>query len=203
MGEPRGTEQLWKTLFFGLLGLTSFVVLIVITLILWPVPKEDVPQKEFIEDEDGAEFTIHSSKSNLNELVNGYVDKLMKDDGDKYSVQLNDDVQLNGSIKAFDSEIPITIRLEPIVQENGDLILKQKEISLGLLHLPNKRVLKYLKDNLPVPEWVTINPNEEDIYIAVTQMDIRSNFKVRIQQFDLENDQLSFRIKVPNETLGL
>ncbi|MBM7570543.1 YpmS family protein [Aquibacillus albus] len=193
----------WKVLTYGLFSFILACVLIILLLIMWPVPHTQVPEKEFIEEEDGAEFTIRSSKENLNELVNAYVDKLLDNKGDKYTVDFGDDVHLMGSIEAFDTEIPISIRLEPVVLENGDLILNQKEISLGLLHLPNKRVLQYLQRNIPTPEWVVINPKEENIYVAITQMDIKSNFKIKAQQFDLKNDNISFRIKVPNETLGL
>ncbi|MRH44052.1 DUF2140 family protein [Aquibacillus halophilus] len=193
----------WKLFFFSLLGINAAIFVTLLVLIYIPSLTEDIPEKEFIEEEAGAEFTVHSSKQNLSELVNGYVDKLLKDDSDQYSVQLEEDVQLIGSIKVFDTDVPFSIRLEPIVQENGDIILNQKEISLGLLHLPNRKILEYVKKSIPTPEWVIINPKEENIYIAITQMEIKSNFKVRVQQFDLENDRISFRIKVPNKTLGL
>ncbi|WP_226036216.1 YpmS family protein [Aquibacillus saliphilus] len=194
----------WKIFFLSLLGINVTIFIVLLLLIFLPTSKtEELPEKEYIEEDAGAEFTVHSSKQNLSELVNGYVDKLLKDKSDMYSVQLEDDVQLIGSIEVFETDIPVSIRLEPIVQENGDLILKQKEISLGLLHLPNKKILEYLKSNIPTPEWVVINPKEENIYVAITQMEIKSNFKVRVQQFDLENDRISFRIKVPNKTLGL
>lgn len=204
MEKHQGFKQNWKLWFFVLLGLNALVIITLAFLVLAPTSSnEEIPKKEFIEDEEGAEFTVHSSKSNLSELINGYVDKLLKDKGENYSVHLDEDVLLNGSIEAFQTKIPIAIRLEPIVQENGDLVLKQKEISLGLLNLPNKKVLQYLKKSISTPEWVIINPKEENIYIAVTQMDVKSNFKVKVQQFDLANDELSFRIKVPNKTLGL
>ncbi|MCT2538220.1 YpmS family protein [Aquibacillus koreensis] len=195
----------WKLLFLTLLGLNICVFISLLLLIFFPTSSDEIiPEKEYIEEEPGAEFTVQSSKQNLNELVNGYVDKLLKDDdGNKYSVILDEDVQLIGSIKAFNTDVPISIRLEPIVQDNGDLILKQKEISLGLLQLPNERVLSYLKKSLPTPEWVTINPKEENIYVEVTKMEMKSNFRVRVQQFNLADDKISFRIKVPNKTLGL
>ncbi|MDF1507500.1 YpmS family protein [Robertmurraya sp. DFI.2.37] len=39
--------------------------------------------------------------------------------------------------------------------------------------------------------------------MGVTQMEVKSKFKVKVQSFDLKNDQITFRIKVPNKTLGL
>ncbi|MBM6616801.1 YpmS family protein [Bacillus suaedaesalsae] len=197
------TKPSWKQLFLCVVGVNVFFVLSFFIFLLWPVSDSEIPIKEFIEDEPGAEFTIKSSKQNLNELVNEYVDKFMKDKDDKYTVKLDENVQLLGSIEAFQTEIPISITLEPSVQENGDLVLYASDMSLGLLKLPEKKILEYVKKELTTPEWVEINPDNQLIYIAVTQMEVKSNFKVKVQSFDLKNDQITFRIKVPNETLGL
>nr|WP_309145444.1 DUF2140 family protein [Robertmurraya sp. DFI.2.37] len=56
---------------------------------------------------------------------------------------------------------------------------------------------------LETPNWVNIDPSSQSIYIGVTQMEVKSKFKVKVQSFDLKNDQITFRIKVPNKTLGL
>ena len=60
-----------------------------------------------------------------------------------------------------------------------------------------------MADLLPMPEWVTVNPQEQEIYVAVTDMDIRSNFHVAVETIDLEANNLAFRLKIPYETLGL
>jgi uncharacterized protein YpmS len=127
----------------------------------------------------------------------------MKDKDDKYTVKLDEHVQLLGSIEAFQTDLPISITLEPSVQENGDLVLYASDMSLGLLALPEKKILEYVKKELKTPEWVEIDPKNQRIYIGVTQMEVKSNFKVKVQSFDLKNDHITFRIKVPNKTLGL
>ncbi|GGM33173.1 hypothetical protein GCM10011351_19030 [Paraliobacillus quinghaiensis] len=202
MEQPK--KRNWKIPFLILLAINVLVVIAIFILVFSPTsPSNVIPEKEYIENQDGAEFTVRSSKQNLSELVNGYIDKALKDEDGKYSIEFNEDVQLFGSIEAFQKDIPISIRMEPIVQENGDIILKQKEMSLGLLNLPKDKILQYVNKQIDTPEWVIFDPKNEQIYIAVTQMEIKSNFRVRVQQFDLENDQLSFRLKVPNATLGL
>lgn len=193
----------WKKLFFLLLSINIGIFIVVVALIFWPVESPVYPTKEFIEDDPGAEFTIRSGKDNLSELANAYLGKLPKEDNFTYMISLEDEVKLLGTIVAFGSEVPIQISFDPIVQENGDLVLQSNNMSLGLLRLPQDRILKYVNDRVDTPEWITINPKEEHIYIAITQMDLKSNFRVKVQQFDLENDQITFRIKVPNKTLGL
>ncbi|MFC0560592.1 YpmS family protein [Halalkalibacter alkalisediminis] len=202
MDQPRKKSK-WKILFLSLAGINGLLLGLFLLLLLWPVSHSELPEKEFIEEVSGAEFTVHSSKQNLNELVNGYADKLLKDKDNKYFVEFDDDVHLLGSIEAFQTDIPFSITLQPFVQENGDLVLRPTVMSLGLLQLPKKKILEYVKKNTPTPEWVEIDPKNEMIYIAVTQMEVKSNFKVKVQQFDLKNDKISFRIKVPNKTLGL
>ena len=108
-----------------------------------------------------------------------------------------------GSVEAFSTEVPVSISFEPIVQDNGDIILQANSMSLGLLRLPEDRILQYVSSRVELPDWITINPKEEHIYVALTQMELKSNFRVKAQQIDLENDIISFRIKVPNKTLGL
>jgi uncharacterized protein YpmS len=197
------TKPSWKQLFLGIVGVNVCFVFLFFIFLLWPISDTEIPSKELIEEEPGAEFTITSSKQNLNELVNQYVDHFMKDKNDKFAVKFDENVQLFGSIEAFQTDIPISITLEPSVQENGDLVLYASDMSLGLLALPEKKILEYVKKELNTPEWVEIDPKNQLIYIGVTQMEVKSNFKVKVQSFDLKNDHITFEIKVPNKTLGL
>ncbi|MEK3988630.1 MULTISPECIES: YpmS family protein [Robertmurraya] len=197
------TKPSWKQLFLGIVGANVCFVLFFFIFLLWPVSDTEISKEELLEEEPGAEFTISSSKQNLDELVNQYVDNYMKDKDDKYTVKFDENVQLLGSIEAFQTDIPISITLEPSVQENGDLVLYASDMSLGLLGLPEKKILEYVKKELDTPEWVNIDPKNQLIYIGVTQMEVKSNFKVKVQSFDLKNDHITFKIKVPNKTLGL
>ena len=60
-----------------------------------------------------------------------------------------------------------------------------------------------MKKYLPVPEWVIIQPDKESVYVKVSEMNIKSNFEVGVQRFDLDDNVIAFRIKVPYETLGI
>ncbi|WP_208585540.1 YpmS family protein [Gracilibacillus suaedae] len=193
----------WKRMFITLVSINLALIVGIVLFIFWPAPGAEPPEKVFLEDQAGAEFTIRSSKDNLNELVNAYIGELPKLDNIQYSLRLDEEVHLMGSVEAFSTEVPINISFEPIVQENGDVILQSTGMSLGLLRLPQDRILQYVSSRVKTPEWITINPKEEHIYIALTQMELKSNFHIRAQQIDLINDNISFRIKVPNNTLGL
>ncbi|QXE01226.1 YpmS family protein [Terribacillus sp. DMT04] len=203
---PDRKTRNWKKYFKVLAIANGIVLLLLLLLIFLPAfsPAPEPPKEAQFDSSDSSEFTISSTKANVNELINAYIDKELNDNSDNYAVVLGDDaVELSGGITAFGIRIPLKMTLEPHVQENGDLILENKEISLGSLSLPNDKVLKYIDKYYNMPEWVSINPDEESIYVAVTQMELQNNLHVEVEQFNLPNDNLSFKLYVPNDTIGL
>ncbi|HLR52859.1 MAG TPA: YpmS family protein [Candidatus Avamphibacillus sp.] len=196
-------KKKWKKYFFLLLTANVAIIAILLTLIFWPIPEKNLPDKKEAFEQKSSEFTIRTTKENVNELINAYLSEWLKNTQQQYRVSLEDDVHLTGELPVFSTTVPLSVHLEPIVQENGDVVLKQNSISLGLLELPNQKIMEYMDKYLPTPEWVIIDPKEEEIYIAVTEMDIRSNFEVAVEHIDLEVNHLAIKIKVPYETLGI
>lgn len=181
------------------------MIIIFLALYLYsPIPKKelDIASKQY-ESENSSQFVVRTTKQNLNNLVNAYLDKLLVNTDHVYSIHLDEDVQLFGELPLFSSTVPLLIHFEPIVQENGDLVLKQKSISVGQMQLPNKKIMQYVEKYLPTPEWVIINPRDEEVYVKVTEMDIKSNFKIAVEQFDVEANNIAFKIEVPYRTLGI
>ncbi|MFC4558165.1 YpmS family protein [Virgibacillus kekensis] len=203
MAESRKRRNKWKRLFLGLLIVNIVVFAAIIALIFWPVSGTDRPPAVEEDTQPSSEFIVRTTKNNLNELVNAYIDKLLRGTNHHYSVLLEEDVHLIGELPVFSSTVPLSVHFEPFVQKNGDVVLKQKSISIGLLQLPNQKIMEYMKKYLPMPEWVSINPKEEEIYLAVTDMEIRSNFEVSVEHIDLEANNLAFKFRIPYETLGI
>lgn len=194
----------WKKRFTILCALNGLAILFLVIYLYSPIPKTELElSSERYKAENSSQFIVRTTKQNLNNLVNAYLDKLLANTNHQYSINLDDDVQLFGELPMFSTTVPLLINLEPIVQENGDLILKQKSISVGQLQLPNKKIMQYVSKYLPVPDWVVINPREEEIYVKVTEMEIKSNFKVEVEHFDLEANNIAFKINVPYKTLGI
>lgn len=199
----RNPKNKWKRLFYSLLFINIAGFLLVITLLFWPVSNASVAPEKSYGWQDSSEFTVRTTKKNLNELTNAYIDKFLRNTNHRYSVYLEEDVHLIGELPVFSTTVPLSIRMEPLVQDNGDLILKQKSISIGLLQLPNKKIMEYVKRYLPMPEWVIVNPKETEIYVAVSEMKIKSNFRVSVEHFDLDANHIAFKFAVPYETLGI
>ncbi|GAA0435829.1 YpmS family protein [Lentibacillus halophilus] len=194
---------IWRQLFLWLCGVNALIIIVIVALLFWPVSETDTPEPTKEDTKPSSEFIVRTSKQNLNELVNAYIDKLLKGSNHHYQVTLKDNVKLVGELPAFSSSVRVSLQLDPVVQNNGDVILKQKSISIGQLQLPNKKIMEYLKKYLPMPKWVTVDPANEEIYVAVTDMTIRSNFRISVEQFDLKANNLAFKINVPYESLGI
>lgn len=190
----------WKCLFFFLLFLNTVVIFYLI-LLFQSAPDDDfLPTSPSRQDAD-MEFTIVSDKKNLNELINRYLSELTEGQSISYNVHLGNRVNLAGSIRAFSQEIPALVILDPIVQENGDLILQQESISLGRLQLPNRKVLEYIEANYEMPEWIEVDPEKELIYVAVTEISKNENIHIEANQFNLESDRISFSVQAPYQSL--
>src|SRR5690625_2751775 len=202
--EKKPSEKNWKRR-FGILLTINIVALFFLAIYMYsPIPEAELKRSsEVYKEEQSSEFIVRSTKQNVNNLVNAYLDKLLENTDHEYSINLDEDVQLFGELPIFSSTVPLLIHFEPIVQDNGDLVLKQKSISVGQMKLPNKKIMQYVSQYLPVPDWVIINPKEEEIYVQVTEMDIKSNFHVAVHQLDLEANNISFQIQVPYKALGI
>lgn len=197
-------ERTWKKRFFILL-VCNIVIIVSLAFYLYsPIPETELKQSNVeYKQEASSEFVVRTTKENVNNLVNAYLDKLLANTNHRYSVHLAEEVQLFGELPIFSTTVPLLIYFDPLVQENGDLALKLKSISVGQMRLPNKRIMQYVSNYLAVPEWVEIRPDEEEVYVYVSKMDVRSNFRVAFEKFDLENNEIAFKIEVPYRTLGI
>ncbi|MBP1969751.1 uncharacterized protein YpmS [Virgibacillus natechei] len=201
--EFHQNKSKWKRLFYGLLIFNIAFLLIITALIFWPVSQTTYPSSDQQDEQESSEFTVRTTKENLNDLVNAYIDQALVNTSHQYSISFEEDVELVGELPVFSTTVPLSAHLEPIVQDNGDLVLELRSISLGLLELPNQRIMGYMETHLPMPEWVSINPQDEEIYVAVTDIDVRSNFEVSVENLDLEANNLAFNIRIPYRTLGI
>jgi uncharacterized protein YpmS len=186
----------WKLGFLILLGINLLGVIIIFSMVLTPgndkqSEKTKLPTGEYVS------FHVNSNKYDLNRLINHYLQEETSDTPIKYRVVLGDEVELYGKIPVFSEEVNLKLTFEPEALKNGDLVLKQKSMSIGSLPLPISYVLNFIGENYKLPNGVDIMPNDKQIYVHMGQLKLKSDMKVKVDKFDLKKDQIGMTILVP------
>ncbi|TKH05579.1 DUF2140 family protein [Peribacillus simplex] len=190
------TNVKWKTLFISLLALNILVILFVTILVNLPTKDKDLIPK--VSHEEDIQFQIHTNREDLTRLINQYLDKEGLTGSIHYEVYLTDEVELYGTMPFFNREVEMKLTFEPIAQKNGDLILKQKSIAVGKMNLPVSYVMSLINERYNMPDWVSISPNDESIYVSLQDMELKSDIRVKANEFDLKNDDISFLLTIPS-----
>ena len=142
-------------------------------------------------------FDVSTNKADLNKIIQHYLVSEGFTGPIDYQVLVKDQVELYGTFPVFGQNLEMMLTFEPKALENGDLVLRQESISIGTLNLPVSYVMKVIKSNYKLPDWVSIQPNEKTVYVSLQEMELKSDIKIRATSFDLERDDISFTLLVP------
>jgi uncharacterized protein YpmS len=187
----------WKLAFFVLFGLVAALILILFILVTSPAEDSKLESEKIISGQDDVAFKVATNKRDLNRVINHYIEEESKNSQIDYQVLLTDEVELYGTLPLFSQELELRLTFEPKAMENGDLILNQKSISVGKLRLPVSTVLKFVRDGYKLPDAVIIQPEEERVYVSMQRLKLKSDIKVRVNEFDLKKDNIKFTLFVP------
>ena len=186
----------WKIGFLLLLGINLLFAIIVLSLVLAPTNGKKISKLESPTG-DPVSFRVKSNKYDLNRLINHYLKEEAADSPIDYRVILGDEVELYGTLPFFSEKLNLKLTFEPIAQKNGELVLEQKSMADGKLHLPISYVLNFISENYKLPKGVEIRPNDHLVYIHMQQLKLKSDLKIKADKFDLKNDDIAFTILVP------
>lgn len=187
----------WKKGFFLLLGIDVLIIMIIVFLATMPVDQNKTGPLTKKPITDSVSFYIKSNKEDLNMLINHYLQKEAADSPVEYQVRLANEVELYGTLPFFSETLNMKLTFEPEALKNGDMILRQKSISIGSLHLPVAYVLKFISENYKLPTGVQIRPNDKLVYMNMDEFKLKSGAKVRVNKFDLKKDDIAFTLFVP------
>jgi uncharacterized protein YpmS len=188
------SKSRWKTAFFVLLSVNIIVIIILTALIFLPVNQTYPSDSDSTKDEILAKLSVQATKNDLDILVNRIIERENKDSQIDYYVIFADEVELYGDFPVFDQTVELKLTFQPEALENGDLILKQNQISIGQLQLPVKFVMNFIKDGYHFPEWVEIRPDDKMIYVHLTEIELPNNLRIHAKTFDLVNDKIDFTL---------
>lgn len=186
----------WKVAFFALL--VVFVALMVSLVAVYEHYLPSAKKTDFsVQDQinpDEPIFTITSTKQQLQALVNDKLGEYSGKSNVQYHVEMKDNLVLKGTLNFLGSDIEFAMELTPKVVDGGNMVLKEQSIRLGTFNLPVSRVMQYVQNSTKLPDWITILPDKEEVYVSLQDIHIEDQFYLKAQEFDLQKNQIKFSL---------
>lgn len=191
--------NIWKVAFFILLGT---IILIAALVIYWATsPMEtEIPTPKATESEStDSVLSVETTAEDFEKLAIKYIKQELSSSEIPIDIQVNDSVQLSSEIVAFGYNIPVSMKFNPVVNEQGNIHLVQREVNVGSLNIPPSMVLKLMNQAVQFPNWVTIRPDEKEIFVDLSKLTLTSGAKVKARDIDLANNRIQLEIVIPNQ----
>lgn len=189
----------WKIAFFALAGTILFAFILVVYLATKPVDDVNLTKSSESDVAEGNVLIVQTTTKEFESISKKFLKDAAKGSPLPIDFTVGEDIQLKSKLTVFYTEIPITMNFEPIVDESGNITLKQTGMNVGLLNIPPETTMKIMKDTVEFPSWITVNPNKAEIYVDLSRLNIASGSRVRAKELDLPNDKILLEIIVPAE----
>ena len=188
----------WKIGFFVLAGLVAAAVAAIIVLIGVPPNRSHFLKWKYRTASDHV-LTVRATKEDFEGIANTYIRKAVKGEPLPVTMKVDDDVVLFSEMTVFSFTLPVIMHFDPIVREDGNLILKQSSMEIGQLNIPPSTVLKILKDSVKLPPWMIVRPKEEELFIDLSAIPVSGDLQVKAKTFNLADDEIILEIIIPKE----
>ncbi|RRR55982.1 DUF2140 family protein [Streptococcus suis] len=187
--RPRkaGSLNIWKWLFLAQLALLIGCGIVLYTRI--QTDREDLTKLVQTSTEDTKVGTFSTNREQLNQTLTNYLKDYQTEE---FSYQLfvtSQQVVFEGSYQIFGVTIPLYIYFQPSKMEDGSILLRIIEISVGSLSLPKAEVLAYLQKNYKLPAFVKIDSEQAQVQVQLTELKNKFGLYGKANTIDLYNDQ--------------
>ncbi|HEM3214010.1 YpmS family protein [Streptococcus suis] len=187
--RPRkaGNLNIWKWLFLAQLALLISCGIVLYTRI--QTDREDLTKLVQTSTEDTKVGTFSTNREQLNQTLTNYLKEYQTEE---FSYQLfvtSQQVVFEGSYQIFGVTIPLYIYFQPSKMEDGSILLRITEISVGSLSLPKAEVLAYLQKNYKLPAFVKIDSEQAQVQVQLTELKNKFGLYGKANTIDLYNDQ--------------
>ncbi|AWL25508.1 YpmS family protein [Streptococcus suis] len=187
--RPRkaGNLNIWKWLFLAQLALLIGCGIVLYTRI--QTDREDLTKLVQTSTEDTKVGTFSTNREQLNQTLTNYLKEYQTEE---FSYQLfvtTQQVVFEGSYQIFGVTIPLYIYFQPSKMEDGSILLRITEISVGSLSLPKAEVLAYLQKNYKLPAFVKIDSEQAQVQVQLTELKNKFGLYGKANTIDLYNDQ--------------
>ncbi|HFU3967880.1 TPA: YpmS family protein [Streptococcus suis] len=187
--RPRkaGNLNIWKWLSLAQLALLIGCGIVLYTRI--QTDREDLTKLVQTSGEDTKVGTFSTNREQLNQTLTNYLKEYQTEE---FSYQLfitSQQVVFEGSYQVFGVTIPLYIYFQPSKMEDGSILLRITEISVGSLSLPKTEVLAYLQKNYKLPAFVKIDSEQAQVQVQLTELKNKFGLYGKANTIDLYNDQ--------------
>ena len=186
----------WKVAFLLLAG----VVLIAVATLLYYVTA-DVQQatEQPPLPIEGNILTVETTAKEFESIAKQYLSEAINQSPVPVELTVDDKIYLYSTLTVFNIDLPIQMDFIPVVN-NGNITLNQEAVHVGKVNIPPKTVLRMIDDAVNFPNWITVKPNDEEIYVDLSRINIASGSRVRAKEIDLPNDKIVLEVVIPNQT---
>lgn len=186
--------KIWRAAFIVLLAFNLLVFIGFLFYVTIPAKDHISYQAEKRAYAEGNTLTVRTSKADFEGIANTYIRDAMKDQPIPLTLSVTDDVSLSTELDVFSMSLPILLKFEPHVQDDGNLLLEQKSVNVGMLDIPPESALKLLRDSVALPEFMEVNPASEEILLRLTDIPLDDGISVRAEAFNLKEDDIRLRV---------
>ncbi|MBC1969150.1 YpmS family protein [Listeria marthii] len=199
--ETRSAPKKPKRNYWKWICITLIAVLLLsagwVYVAVFKLSPQEEPTPTLISNKSTVEFQTSTTKADLNQLISSYIEDFSKDQEIGYKVFVADNVNFTAEAKIFGEPVELHLKFSPKVVDNGNVELTLKDMSAGALPLPVSYVMNYVNKNYKFPDWVTIIPKKEKIYLSLDKLKLQGDTKVRADTLNLKKDDISFTLLVP------
>lgn len=187
----------WKVAFFILIIAIVLGIGYLASLLTTESESHTLPVRA--EAPAGGQLFVETSKNDFEVLANKYLQQAINDQSIPLDLKVDDQIALISELQVFSLTIPVQMYFEPIVQDDGNIQLKQQQVDIGQLSIPPEQVLKLLRDSVDLPAWMVVSPADESVFIDLSGIPIEGGFDIRARKLDLINDEIILTVTVPTE----
>ena len=186
----------WKVAFLLLAGTVLFFFVSIFYFATADVNQASIKEPLPLE---GNILSVETTAREFEAIAKQYLIAAMDQSPLPLELVVDDKIYLYSTLTAFNVDIPIQMDFNPVVK-NGNIILEQEAVHVGKWNIPPKTVLKLVEDAVDFPTWITVRPNDEEIFVDLSRINIASGSRVRAKEIDLPNDKIVLEVIIPNET---
>lgn len=185
----------WKWAFWGLVIIILGGCLFIYGRVTAPA---NTPTETSAPAKTANSFEVNLNRKQVNALSSNYLDRFLKGNNIKYRFIVGKQyATVIGTTKFLGARVQFAMNFVPERQENGNVLLKAKGLSIGRLNLPIKYVMGYIKKQYKLPNWVYVDQNKRTILLDLNKYSKHHALHYSAEKIDIQNGEFRFLISIP------